>query len=984
MEYLQPILYELGLKSYVAIDIETTGLDYLKDEIIEVAAVRFTDGQAGERFETLIRPHIPIPENIVGITGITDEMVADAPAFSEVAEELLDFVGNDPLVAHNVPFDIPFIEYNLRRAKNREGIGQKVQHYIYLKNDLLDTLQLAKILFPFVEGFSLEKLVQFFQIEQKKAHRALDDALAAGELFLHLVVRAMKVDFRDVRTILRILEPVQEPVKYFFEKIQLLMASGRYHLPETPAEDAFYFSANYYNIIGEDETPTTGKLEVEPLDVEEILNTFQADGQLGKNFSLYEVRQPQIEMAEKTARAFNNSEYLVVEAGTGTGKSMAYLLPAVKWSVKNYGPLGRVIISTNTKNLQEQLFFKDIPILHSVLKEKFKAVLLKGKSNYLCLDKWQTVLSDMSNQLTDWERVQLLPLVLWAKYTTTGDIAENAAFALERNFSLWRKLIAENNYCPGKSCKYYNDCFLWRARNHARNAHLVLVNHSLLFSDIATDQAVLSEYANVIIDEAHNIEKVATEYLGHSVSIWDFREPLRRLYFREKYATGVLKQMQKWIPSGALESSETEPLLNQVGKCIDLVNRNWQIVQAFFQQLTAILKQDFANALDSPYSPRVRYNKESGLFSRMRDAYLELDERLRELMNELNSLIESLKLLKEDSFKYQRQTSQDLQAQFSSLDSVKNTLELLLTAEWDDFVYWFEIIKRDYHEECRLYAAPLNVAELLYHKLYRPLRTAIFASATLTVGKSFNYFIKRVGLDLVESERLKTLLLDTPFEYERQVLLAVPTFFPEPREITYREQLEKFLHQLTDEQRRGILVLFTAYGMLNELYNRLKLPFQSKKITLLAQGKSGGRHQIINRFKQQRDSVLFGTDSFWEGVDVPGSALEILLITKLPFDVPSDPIIEAKAEKIDREGGNSFMDFTVPEAVIKFRQGFGRLIRTRSDFGAVIITDRRVVSKQYGRMFLHSLPVRASIFQSEDELWEALLHFFEKRVKEGK
>lgn len=969
------ILEELHLSRFVAVDIETTGLDYRKEDIIEFAAVRYVNGQPEDTFSILIKPSKPVPPYISKITGITDADVAKAPEFASASESILEFIGEDPLVAHNISFDLSFLEYHLRKLRGM-GDGERINHYLLLTNDQHDTLLLAKIYLPFLSGFSLAKLAQYFEVQPESYHRALPDARAAGDVFLKLVEISLSTEYRDVRKILEILEPTNEPIKTYFFHLHTVLASGKHHFPKLLDKEAFQYSANFYNIIGEEDTPSSGSLQVEPIDEDEIGDFFDEKGLLSSSFGNFELRTSQVDMARAVARAFNENKYLVVEAGTGTGKSLAYLLPAIKWSVKNYGPFGRVVISTNTKNLQEQLFFKDLPVLHSILDEKFKAVLLKGKANYLCLDKWFTVLNDMKYRLSSYERIKLLPLYLWVKNTQTGDISENNGFSVDRNTGVWSKLIAENNYCPGKSCKYYKQCFLMRARNNAKDAHLVLVNHSLLFSDLAAEQAILSEYTNVIFDEAHNIEKVATDYLGVDITKWNFKDALQKLYQRERLATGVLVQLKKRAQLSDLPASLKKMLMAHADSAIDSVQNNWQNVQGFFKELTRFLHQLAPPADNTSYATRIRYRKEDGLLSHLQSYYQELTESLQQLLNALNDLIELFKDLPEEGLRYQKQMLQEIQAQMGQIAGLKDNLAFLINAEWDNWVYWFELSSRGDTDDSRLYAAPLNISDILYNKLYQNLKTAVFTSATLTVGRRFDYFLQRVGLNQVEPERLETLLLQSPFQYNEQVLLMIPAFLPDPRSPEYRSEVKKFLEQLNMEQKRGTLVLFTSYSLLNDLYKSLKQQYEMEKIPLFAQGIDGSRHRIISQFKEISHSVLFGTDSFWEGVDVPGKALELLLITKLPFDVPSEPIIQAKTELIKKQGGNPFMDYAIPEAVIKFRQGFGRLIRSKSDYGAVIILDNRVIKKMYGRIFLQSLPVKSRIFHSPDELWETLASWF--------
>jgi DNA polymerase III epsilon subunit family exonuclease len=525
-DFLTPDIFKkLKLDEFVSLDLETTGLDYLREDIIEFGAVKYKNGDPVDNLNFLLKPTKKIPPHITRITGISDKDVEREKSFNQVLAKIQNFLGENPIIAHNVNFDLPFLEYHARKSNNNFidwDYQQRVYHYF--NNPKIDTLLLARIFLFFLPSTSLSNLKKYFQIDTKEKHRALSDAQATGEIFLELLQIALKSKLADIQKILQILEPTEDALRMFFENLAVLQSSGQllYKAVDQISggidRESFTINANFYNIIGEGETPEHGRMETESIDEQTIAGFFDDAGELSQEFASFEIRKPQVNMARAVAQAFNESKFLVVEAGTGTGKSMAYLVPAIKWATKNYGPNGRIIISTNTKNLQEQLFFKDIPILHGVLKDRFKAVLLKGKGNYLCLDKWVTVLNDMKFRLSEKERTRILPLYFWTQQTKTGDIAENNAFHAERNMGLWTKLIAENNYCPGRSCKFYDKCFLMKTRNNARNAHIVLVNHSLLFSDLAAENAVLSDYVNVIFDEAHNIEKTATEYLGVETS----------------------------------------------------------------------------------------------------------------------------------------------------------------------------------------------------------------------------------------------------------------------------------------------------------------------------------------------------------------------------------------------------------------------------------------------------------------------------------
>ncbi len=972
------LLEALQLSRFVAIDLETTGLDYRREEIIEFGAVRFDYGEPAEGISFLIKPGRAIPEYITRLTGITNSMVKSAPPFSGVLPQVKAFLGDLPLVAHNVGFDMPFLEYHARKSESDlSGWERRPGPYTCFSNLQFDTVPLARLFLHFLPSFSLDGLVEFFEIEREEGHRARPDAQAAGQLFVELIKIALGAKFADVQQLLKILEPTDSPAKPFLANLAKVLAGGHYQISQGIDRRKFYMNANHFNIIGEAETFAESENEksLNPVDLAEVESFFREGGLLASQYKAFEARQPQIDMAKAIAEAFNNGNFLVVEAGTGTGKSLAYLTPSILWAVRNHGPAGRVVVSTNTKNLQEQLFFKDLPILHNVLPFKFKAVLLKGKSNYLCLDKWITLNHDMDLRLNPSERERLLPLYFWIKETQTGDISENNGFRVERNYDLWSKMIAENNYCPGQKCKYYNDCYLMRARNQAKTAHLVLVNHSLLFSDLAAENAVLSEYKNLILDEANNIEKTATEYLGVESTLWQFRDFLRKLYARDRRETGILVQFANRVEKSSLKESHKNALFQMIGEMQEQIQVAQKSVQQFFRQLTSHLR-GIAPSGNNNYSSKHRYTRAAGLFAPLEEDQKEVFSKLKRLILQLKEMLEYFKELPAESFEYQRQIEQDLNAQTRQAVDIVNNLEFLLTAEWEHYVYWYELPSRSDSDDTRLYAAPLDVGEILNEKLYGRLRTAVFTSATIAVDQSFNYFTGRVGLDKIDPERHSALLLDSPFVHNEQVLLAVPRFFVEPNHPQYQRELRRFIERLAVEFRRGTMALFTSYSLLNNIYDGISDFFRAEQIPLLAQGKDGSRHSILSRFKEKDGSFLLGTDSFWEGVDLPGKTLEILVITRLPFDVPSEPIIQARSEQIKNRGGNPFMEYSIPEAVIRLRQGFGRLIRSQSDYGAVLILDTRVATKRYGSIFLSSLPVQPRLFGKEEELWQSLHRWF--------
>jgi len=656
---------------------------------------------------------------------------------------------------------------------------------------------------------------------------------------------------------------------------------------------------------------------------------------------------------------------------------MAYLIPAVEWALKNRDMGQRIVISTNTKNLQEQLFFKDIPTVFSARGGQFKAVLIKGRGNYLCLDKWRTLMTDMNQRLSQDERSRILPLVLWANKTRTGDISENSGFQVENNIGLWQKLIAESSYCPGRACKYYKDCFLMKARENAKRADIVVVNHALLFSDLAADHSILGEYDNLIIDEAHNVEKTAAEHLGTKISYWTFRNLYHKLYEEQPRKTGTILQLEFRMSKAKLSEEIISKLYRSINRvksnCLQLKN----VVTSFYKDFNAAVRQKYiqgGNTNNDEY--RVRYFKNFRFFKEFFEPISDIKQTLKLLEKSTHDLVEDLYEFNEELFDFQDQITRELIAAEREMAEILLSYEFCIKAEDEKYVYWLDIPRNERNTDVLLNAVPLKIAELLRMKLYNHINAAVFTSATLAVDQKFEYYKTRTGLDIVDDKQVFTDILGSTFDFENQLKLFVADFVPDPRNSDFQEHLMDLLKSVHSAQKRGMLVLFTSYSLLNSVYEKLKPFFDNERILLLAQGKSGSRTSIINQFRDNRDSILFGTDSFWEGVDVPGDALEILFIPKLPFDVPSEPVIAARMDEIKKYGGNPFFEYAVPEAIIKFRQGFGRLIRKKDDKGAVIVTDNRLSRMQYGRQFLNSLPVRGEIFKEKEDFMATLDEWF--------
>jgi predicted DnaQ family exonuclease/DinG family helicase len=973
------LLKELGLSTFVVVDLETTGLIPGADRIIEIGAIKYTDGEESARFEKLINPQIPIPDFISRLTGINDSQVENAPLINEVFGELDAFLHDLPFVGHQVNFDASFIEYIYREQnKDFENWDNPALRFKYFGRVRIDTLFLARIMLPFLPKHKLTFLSNFFGHNLENAHRAVDDAHATAHVFLELLDRALLLDNNIISEIINLLFANSVRAKSFFVPLLKFKKENNITAPAVSILDDIKYAQSFYNVIGEKEYLADAREEDDftPVDPQKVKMVFGDNGVLAQVIEKYELREEQVNMALQISNSLNENAIIIAEAGTGTGKSMAYLLPAIEWAVKNRAMNERIVVSTNTKNLQEQLFYKDLPTLFQAQKGNFKAVLLKGRSNYLCIDKWRTIMTDMNQRLSQDERARVLPLVLWARQTRTGDISENPAFQLENNIGLWQKFIAEPSYCPGKSCKFYKDCHLMRARDQARRADLVIVNHALLFSDLASDHSILGEFHNLVIDEAHNIEKTAAEHLGTRVSYWTFRNIYHRLYEEDPKKTGAILQLEfRLSKSHRLENNEVDDIFKHVNK----IKKNSTVlklnVQQFYSDFNQYMRAKAAGNTGNEYQ-KIRYFSNFKFFRENDDKVAEINQNLAVLAKELNSLINVIANLPNEKFEFQDQIHRELLALEQDIIDLNRAFDFCIKADEKKYVFWLDVPFSERNIDVLMYAVPLHIAEILQERLFKELRSAVLTSATLSVDKTFQYFKTRIGLNLLKDKEIHSSIHGSPFNYEQQLFLAVTDFLPDPRNQEFSAGLINLIKEIHSGENRGLMVLFTSYSMLNMVYNALKPHFDSERILLLAQGKNGSRTNIINQFRENKDSVLLGTDSFWEGVDIPGDALQILMIPKLPFDVPTEPIIAARMEEIKNQGGNPFFDYSVPEAIIKFRQGFGRLIRSKSDYGAVICCDNRLSRMQYGRQFLNSLPVKGNIYFKKEELLDDLHNWF--------
>ena len=731
------------------------------------------------------------------------------------------------------------------------------------------------------------------------------------------------------------------------------------------------------------------------LDEEATASNLRCGGVLGE-MPGYEERPGQVDMARSVAHAFNAREHLMIEAGTGVGKSLAYLVPSVLWAWTNDTP---VIVSTATRNLQSQLIGSDIPRALRVLGDdapKFRVALLKGRANYLCLRAVGDFFSAGYWTMTAEEQELMPAFIKWLTTTPDGD--------LDSYDGLPRSLLScPGEECSGRRCPFYSRCFVYRARRAAAAAHLVVVNHALVLAEAsAPGSGLLPAYGRLVLDEAHNLESIATECLGSELSMPSLTRILNRLVRRGKGRRGmrqggVLHSIERQFSRGAFSGSPVgEPVMRSVGEASRLVVRIVSAADAFFAVAERMLSPAKGREICRYRVDGVRCFSLHGLFkpyeaddwdeNLLRSAQTDLEAELAAMVNLLHSLRELLaEAVPEGELNYLGDLSVQVDGIAESLVDFANEANFVISGEKDTHAYWVERVRAARRQTyVRLVAAPLSVADDLRRMFYEVRDSVVLCSATLRVGNDFGYMARRLGASGTPDgeSRFNFLVASSPFDYFRQALVLAPDCLPDPSSdpSKYAEALASLMRDLFAVTHGRALVLFTSYEMMKAVAAAAHPLLMEAGVRLLVQGEGLSREAMTRVLKEssptESPTVLFGAQSFWEGVDVAGEALSCVVLARLPFAQVGDPVVEARSEMIDRSGGSSFRDYALPEAVIRFRQGFGRLIRTKTDRGVVLVTDPRIVTKGYGASFRKSIPASVHTVTEPDEILSRVAAFF--------
>ncbi len=937
------------MRTLVSLDIETTGLNNEQDAIIEIGLVKFKGDDVIEEWNGLINPRRSIPAKITELTGISDAMVQhEGRDLFDCLREVSRIVGSAPIIGHNISFDLGFLK--------------KQRHFE--RNASIDTFELASILVPHAGRYSLGSLAKELGISLPATHRALDDARVAHHLYLKVFDRAVQLS-RDVL----------EEITLNAERSGWLLAEFWRDALETQTRGTFSTSigsalsgALKKTKTGQtaltrqasrrallDAKPLKPKDDLKPLDVDKVAKTLATDGPFATLFPGYETRPPQMDMLRKVTEAFNKNHHAFIEAGTGTGKSLAYLIPAMMWAIQNGE---RVVVSTNTINLQEQLADKDVPLVIHVLGDQGRAAVMKGKSRYMCQLRLQD-LRKVGPRTLDEVRV-LTKILIWLPNTLTGD-ADELFMPAPGERTAFQHLSAQNPACNMNTCTA-TDCYFFQARRLAESAHVVIVNHALLLADIAVENRALPEYKRLIIDEAHHLESAATDSLTFQIDREEMGRALGELG-RTTTQGSTVRRSQGLLNDIAAQARRSLAV-DQSGamemladNSANAVGRAFTNVAAFFDLVLDFFADEVAKQSD--YPERVRFTRQV----RNRAGWKQLEIGGDNMCKELNTLTKSLDTIFRalndlpDAIEGFDMLLARLNGSIRFMTEASEQLNKLIVKPNDDSIYWAEIENRRNSTrgpQLSLNAAPLRVGPRMQEQLWKVKDSVIMASATMRTAASdaksiptFNYIKDRLS-----AHEADELAVGSPFDYKSSTLVYLVTDIPEPNQPGYQQALERGLIAFyRGSQGRG-LALFTSYQQLRTTSRVMSPELIKDEITVYEQGDGTSRRVMLEQFRAADKAVLMGTRSFWEGVDIQGEKLSALAICKLPFDVPTDPIFAARSETFQ----NSFNDYSVPESVLKFRQGFGRLIRSRADRGVVAIFDKRLISKGYGSAFLNSLP----------------------------
>ncbi|WP_339168840.1 ATP-dependent DNA helicase DinG [Paenibacillus sp. FSL H7-0943] len=925
---------------FAVLDFETTGTQSV-GEIIQVGlAIIEEDRSISRVYGSYVKPGTPIPPFITGLTGITEDDVKDAPELDEMMMELVPLLDDVVLVGHNVAFDFHF----LQNALDRCG-------YLPFQGRILDTIDFLKICFPSLTSYQLGSVSAHFGVTHDRPHQADSDALATALVLLKCLEELYELPLLTIQRLCELFTEEDSDLGWYFDG---LLREREAETLQPEGDLTFYRQLALAVGDWTELAPPRDEHAENPLANLSFTDYMdEVTKRLKDTLPQYESREAQDIMINEVMTALAEDKHLLIEAGTGTGKSLGYLLPAIYQSVRTNE---KVMVSTHTINLQDQLRERDIPLLTQVVPFPFKAAIFKGRGHYLCLRKFEHKINKKDFISPREDALTAAQMIVWLTQSESGDDEELNLSG--RGGDFWETVASDTDSCLGRSCPWFRKCYYHRAKHEAGIADVVITNHSKLFADVKAGHQLLPAYEHLVIDEAHHLEDVAGKHLGMHMKHFTVAHTLSRLYKDSR--NGQLPALRQILQSsGSEEASEWSGVIDRIYPDLLTVKETWD---ALSDKLFSLLPERSdagageAGQLVMRLLPARKPKDWDELVALENTMNLTLSDIIRKGDKMLNEMRDQESQSSADSL------VTDISGLFKDLASIREQVRFFMGLNDDNVVYWLEANGNYRSKSLQLYAVPVDVSSQLKELFFDKKKSIVLTSATLSVDKSFQFMIDNLGLnEAVEEGRLMTSLLPSPFKYREQALLVIPRDFPSVKgsvgDARFVDTLVQSLSEAAKTTRGRMLVLFTSYKMLRQVYDPLKEALASQEITVLGQGVEGGsRSKLIRRFQDSAASVLLGTSSFWEGVDIPGEALTCLAIVRLPFQPPNHPLAEAKSELLQAQKKNPFMKLSVPQAVIRFKQGFGRLVRTAQDRGIVIVYDTRVIESHYGKYFLYSLP----------------------------
>lgn len=903
------------IPSFVAIDLETTGLDFEKDEIIEVALVRFDDGVPGESVDYLVKPtSAQLRPFIENLTGIYKSDLENAEPFAAVAGKIFSFIGDLPIVAHNANFDSKFLKQSF------EKVGVSFDNH-----PVWDSLTVSRIAYQNIPNHRLDTLVQELNIPRSRAHRALPDADACGRLFVMCLEKILGEDPWLVKALSRV--AVGSDWSKIWPAADDVSAMPEYKLPVVPLEDV----------------PEKGRTP-------RVSEYFKEDGLLASKIENFKYRHNQQDFASVVERNMHKGGLCVLEAPTGSGKSLAYLISAANKAVSGE----RVVISTATRALQEQLWNHDIPKIAELYKGMLKPAVLKGRENYLCLRKFEEILSAPEKLLLPEERDSFMAIIPWVYTTTSGDVNESSSFSQGRNRVLWSKMASSAKSCLGDKCPNYNKCPAMAAKRRAMNSNMLLINHSLFFADMSLDFALLPLYEHIVFDEAHRLPEISNQSLGRMVSFFGLRNSIKTMVPSRVRQDGLIAEIAASVP---VENTEA---LEACANLTEALSELEKSLHRFFMKIGKKLtrQKNSKNGFTYTASINAEYDSDPSAFL---DQYAATQKAADALVAKLSA----------EKDKNIQGLLSNLNGRMTEISRFVSDFEFLAKAGREDWVFFMEEPFNPH--TIKLHAYPLNSSAILKQKFYPWIKSATFTSATLAIQGELDYYVQKMGMDGLDEKKkpFVRVYVDSSNKDERQSVM-VAKYLPKPSTPEYNDAVNATLCELLPEVEENTMVLFTSIAAMMKAQAALAPIFAQKKKLLLCQHVDGALDGLVAMFRRERGACLLGCQTLWEGVDFPGDALKLLVIPKLPFPNPMDPLVAGITTKMKNEGKNSFKDYFVPEAYMELRQGLGRLIRSEEDSGKVLILDNRVVLEHYGKTFSRIWNMKQRVANSSTDIAEFL------------